>query len=123
MQVSGELRADEVGRTCPFAPGDELHAVVVAAVLGRQRGGFQREHGADAIASSGFVDLQLLLWAAGVLPAEVAPRCGIVDVCGAVGHFSWVKAGAAGKVVGHFAHVFLEELTLAVHPTLATVCI
>lgn len=96
MQVSGELRADEIGRTCPFASGDELHAVVVAAMLGRQRGGFQREHGADAIASSGFVDLQPLLRPAGVLPAEVALRCGIVDVCGAVGHLGWVKAGAAG---------------------------
>lgn len=121
MQVGRELRADEVGRARPFAAGDELHAVVVAAVLRRQRGGLQREHGADAVAGGGLVDLQLLLRAAGVLPAEVPAREGVVHVGRAVRHLGRVGARAAGQVVGHLGHVLLQEVALAVHPPLAAV--
>lgn len=123
VQVGGELRADEVGRAGPFAASDELHVVVVAAVLRCQCGGLQRQHGADAVTGRGFVNLQLLLWPAGVLPAEISSREGVVYVCSAVRHLSWVGARAAGEVVGHLGHVLLQEVALAVHPSLAAICV
>lgn len=121
VQVGRELGADEVGRAGPLAAGDELHAIVVAAVLCRQRGGLQRQHGADAVAGTGLVDLQLLFRAAGVLPAEVAARGSVVDVGRAVRHLGRVGARAAGQVVGHLGHVLLQEVALAVHPALTAV--
>lgn len=123
VQVGRELRADEVGRAGPFAARDELHVVVVAAVLRRQRGGLQRQHGADAVTRRGLVDLQLLLRPAGVFPAEVPARGGVVDVGRAVRHLGRVRAGAAGEVVCHLGHVLLQEVALAVHPPLAAVCV
>ena len=121
VELRRELRADEVGRARPFAPGDELHVVAVAAVLGSQRGALQRQHGADAIPGCGFVDFQLLPGPAGVLPAEVLALEAVEDVRGAVGHLGGVGAGAAGQVVDHLVHVLLEELALAAHPALTAV--
>lgn len=121
VQVGGELCADEVGRASPFAASDELHAVVVAAVLRCQRGGLQRQHGADAVTGRGLVDLQLLFWPAGVFPTEISACGGVVYVCCAVRHLSRVGARAAGKVVCHLGHVLLQEVALAVHPSLAAV--
>lgn len=48
MELRRELRADEVGRSGTFAPGDELHVLVVAAVLRGERGAVERQHGAHA---------------------------------------------------------------------------
>lgn len=123
VQVCGELDADEVGRAGALAAGYELHGVVVATVLGSQRGGLQREHGADAVACRGLVDLQLLFGAAGVLPAEVPPPGRVMDVRCAVGHLCGIGAGAAGQVVGHLGHVLFQEFALAVHPALTAVCV
>ena len=121
VELRRELRADEVGRARPFAPGDELHVVAVAAVLGSQRGALQGQHGADAIPGCGFVDVQLLPGPAGVLPAEVLALDAVEDVRCAVGHLRGVGAGATGQVVDHLVHVLLEELALAAHPALTAV--
>ena len=107
VELGGELSADEVGRPRPFAPGDKLHVVAVATVLGSQRGALQGQHGANAIPGCGFIDLQLLLGPAGVLPAEVLALDAVEDVSCAVGHLGGVGAGAARQVVDHLMHVFL----------------
>lgn len=107
VELGRELGADEVGRPRAFAPGDELHVVAVATVLGCQRGALQGQHGADAVAGRGLVDLQLLLGPAGVLPAEVLALDAVEDVRRAVGHLGGVGAGAAGQVVDHLVHVLL----------------
>lgn len=107
VEFSGELCAYEVGRAGPFAPGDELHVVTIATVLGSQRGAFEGQHGADAVPGRGLVDLQLLLGPAGVLPAEVLALDVVEDVGRAVGHLRGVGAGAAGQVIDHLVHVFL----------------
>lgn len=39
----------------------------------------------------------------------------------AVSHLGRVDTRAAGQVVGHLGHVLLQELALAVHPTLTAV--
>lgn len=107
VELRGELGADEVGRARPLAPGDELHVVTVAAVLRRQRGALQGQHGADAVPGRGLVDLQLLLGPTGVLPAEVLALDAVEDVSRAVGYLSGVGAGAAGQVIHHLVHVLL----------------
>lgn len=121
MEVGGELGADEVGRPGAFSAADELHAVVVATVLRRQRGGLQRQHGADAVARRGLVDFQPLLGAAGVFPPEVPLRDSVVHVRRAVRHLGGVGAGAAGEVIRHLGHVLLQKVALAVHPALTAV--
>lgn len=57
VELSRELRADEIGCACPFAPGDELHVVTIATVLGSQCGTLQGQHRADAVSSRRLVDL------------------------------------------------------------------
>lgn len=121
MEVGGELGADEVGRPGPFPAADELHAVVIATVLRCQRGGLQRQHGADAVARRGLVYFQLLLGAAGVFPPEVPLRDGVVHVRRAVRHLGGVGAGAAGQIIRHLGHVLLQKVALAVHPALTAV--
>jgi len=123
VQVSGELCADEVGRAGTFAASDKLHVVIIAAVLRSQRGGFEGQHGADAVAGCRLVDFKFLFWPTGIFPPEISACGGIMYICRAVRHLSWIRARAAGKVVGHLGHVLFQELALAVHPSLAAVCV
>lgn len=95
VELSRELGADEIGCACPFAPGDELHVVTIATVLGSQGSTLQREHRADAVPGSRLIDLQFLFGPASILPSEVLALDAVEDVGGAVGHLSGVGAGAA----------------------------
>lgn len=121
VELCWEFYADQVGCPGPFAPGDQLHVVIVAAVLCCKRGALQGQHGADAVPCRGLVDLQLFLWTTCILPAEAFPLQSVVDFSSAVGNFSGVGAWAAGKVIDHFVHVFLQELALAAHPSLTAI--
>lgn len=121
VQLRGELGADEVGDAGTLAPGDEAGVLVIAAVLGCQRRAVQREHGAQAEARRRLVDVEALLGAAGIPPAEALPLPLIPQVDGAVNGLQRVGAGAAGQVCQHLAEVLGEEVTLAVQPLLAAV--
>lgn len=121
VQVCRKLGADEVGCAGPFASSDKLHIVVVAAVLCGQSGGLQCQHGAYAVPGRGLVDLQLLFWPTGIFPTEISACGSVVYVGCAVRHLGWVRARTARKVVRHLCHVLLQEVALAVHPSLATV--
>lgn len=121
VQLWGELSADEVGDASTLAPGDEAGVLVIAAVLGRQRRAVQREHGAQAEARRRLVDVQALLGAAGVPPAEALSLPLVPQVDSAVNGLQRVGAGAAGQVRQHLAEVLGEEVALAVQPLLAAV--
>lgn len=123
VQLRGELGADEVGGPGPLAPRDQLGVLVVAAVLGGQRGTIQGEHGAQAETGGGLVDVQPFLGAAGIPPTEALALPLVSQVDGAVDRFQGVGAGAAGQVRQDFAEVFAEEVTLAVQPFLTAVYI
>lgn len=96
MELRRELRADEVGRSGTFAPGDELHVLVVAAVLRGERGAVERQHGAHAEPCGRLVNIQALLGSAGVAPPVGLAQLLVEDVHGAVDDLGRVDAGAAG---------------------------
>lgn len=123
VEFCWEFDADQVGCSCPFAPGDQLHVIIIAAVLRCERRALQRQHGADAVSCCGLIDLQFFLWTTRILPAEAFPLKSVKDFSSAVRNFSGVGAWAAGKVVDHFVHIFLQELTLAAHPSLTAISI
>lgn len=110
VQLGGELGADQVRRSRPFPPRDQSHAVVVATVLLRQHGAVVGQHGADAEAGRGLVDVEPLLGAAGVPPAVRLAEPGVLDVDGAVDHLGGVGAGAAGQLGEHLVQVLLQEV-------------
>lgn len=107
VELSRELGADEIGRACPFAPGDELHVITIATVLGSQCGTLQGQHRADAVPGSRLVDLQFLFGSTSILPSEVLALDAVKDVGRAVSHLSGVGTRTAGQVVDHLVHVFL----------------
>lgn len=97
MKFRGELCADEVGCSGPFASSDELHVIVVAAVLCSQRGAVEREHRANAEPRRGLVDVQSLFGAAGISPAIGLLQLPIENVDSTVDHLGWVDARAVGQ--------------------------
>lgn len=121
VQLRGELGADEVRDAGPLAAGDEAGVLIVAAVLGSQGGAVKGEHGAQAEACCGLVDVQALLGAAGIPPSEAPALLLIPQVNGTVDSLQWVGAGAAGQVRQHLAQVLGEEVALAVQPLLTAV--
>lgn len=123
MEFCWEFDADQVWCTRPLPSGNQLHIIIIAAVLSCQRCALQREHGADAVSCSGLIDLQFFLWATCIFPAKVFPLNSIIDFSSAVCNFSGVGAWAAGKIIDHFVHVFLQELTFAAHPSFATISV
>ena len=123
MEFCWEFNADQVWCTCPFPSGNQLHIIIIAAVLCCKRCAFQREHGADAVPCSGFIDLQFFLWTTCIFPAKVFPLNSIIDFSSAVCNFSGVGAWAAGKIIDHFVHIFLQELTFAAHPSFTAISI
>lgn len=96
MELRRELGADKVGRTGTFTPRDQLHVLVVAAVLGGERGAVERQHGAHAEPRRRLVDIEALFGSAGVAPTVVLAQLVVEDVHGAVDDFGRVDAGAAG---------------------------
>lgn len=123
MELCWEFNADKVWCTCPFPSGDQLHIIIIAAVLCCKCCAFQREHGADAVPCSGLIDLQFFLWTTCIFPAKAFPLNSIVDFSSAVCNFPGVGAWAAGKIIDHFVHIFLQELTFAAHPSFTAICI
>lgn len=123
MEFCWEFDADQVWCTCSFPSGNQLHIIIIAAVLCCKRCAFQREHGADAVSCSGLIDLQFFLWTTCIFPAKVLPLNSIIDFSSAVCNFSGVGAWAARKIVDHFVHIFLQELTFAAHPSFTAVSI
>lgn len=121
VQLRGELGADEVGDTGALAAGDEASVLIVAAVLGSQGGAVEGQHGAQAEASRGFVDVQALLGAAGVPPSEALALLLIPQVDSAVHGLQGVRAGTAGQVRQNLAQVLGQEIALAVQPLLTAV--
>lgn len=121
VQLRRELGADEVGDAGPLATGDEAGVLVIAAVLGSQGGAVKGEHGAQAEACRGLVDVQALLGAAGIPPSEALAPLLVPQVDGTVDGLQRVGAGAAGQVRQHLAQVLGEEVTLAVQPLLTAV--
>lgn len=98
VKLRGELRADEVGSTSPLASGDQLGVLVVAAMLGSQRGAVQGEHGAQAETGSGLIDVQPFLGSTGIPPAKAFALLLISQVHSTVHGFQRVRAGATGQV-------------------------
>lgn len=121
VQLWGELGADEVGDASPLATGDEAGVLIVAAVLGSEGGAVEGEHGAQAEARRGLVDVQALLGATGVPPSEALALPLIPQVDSTVDGLQRVGAGAAGQVRQHLAQVLGEEVALAVQPLLTAV--
>lgn len=96
MQLWREFCADEVGRSGPFAPCDELHVVVIATVLSSQRGAVKREHGAHAEFGRRLVDVQALFRAAGITPPVGLAKFLVENVDGTVDNLRGVHTGATG---------------------------
>lgn len=96
VKLRGELRTDEVGSPGPLAPRDELHVVVIATVLSRQRGAVEGEHRADAELRRRLVDVQPLFGSAGVSPPVGLMQLPVEDVDGVVDDLRRVDAGAVG---------------------------
>lgn len=96
VQLGRELGADEVGRSGSFPPCDQLHVIVVATVLSRQRGAVERKHGAHAEPRRRLVDVQALFRAAGIPPPVGLAELLVEDVDGTVDRLGRVDAGAAG---------------------------
>lgn len=121
VQLGGELNADQVRRPCAFPACDEPTAVAVTALLrgeGRRVAGKCR---ADAAPRRRLVDVQSLLGAAGIAPAERSAAALVVDADHGVRRFRRVGAGAAGHLRQHLVEVPLEELALTVQPLLTAV--
>ena len=74
---------------------DQLHVVVVATVLRGQRGALVGQHGADAEAGGGLVDVQAFFGAAGVAPPVRLAVLLVGDVDGAVDGLGGVAARAS----------------------------
>lgn len=96
MELRRELGADEVRRSGTFAPGDQLHVLVVAAVLCCQRGAVERQHGAYTEPGRRLVDIEALFGSAGVAPPVGLAQLLVEDVHSAVDDLGRVDAGAAG---------------------------
>lgn len=121
VQLRRELGADQVRRACALPPRDQPPAIVVATVLRGEGGQVAGERRADAAARRRLVDVQALLGAAGIAPAERPAASLIVDADYGVPHFRGVGAGAAGQLGQHLVEVPLQELTLTAEPLLTAV--
>lgn len=121
VQLRRELCADQVGRARALPPCDQPPAVIITTLLRRQCGRVSRERRADAVACRWLVDVQALLGAAGIAPAE-RPAVGLVmDTDHRIGHLGREGTGAAGELGQDLVDVPLEELALAVQPLLTAV--
>lgn len=96
MELWRELCADKVGCPGTFASGDQLHVLVVAAVLCGERGAVKRKHGAHAEPRRWLVDIEALFGSAGVAPPVGLAQLLIEDVHGTVDDLGRVDTGAAG---------------------------
>lgn len=96
MELRGELGADEVWRSGTFAPRNQLHVLVVAAVLCGKRGAIERQHGAHAEPRGRLVDIEALFGSAGVSPPIGLSQLLVEDVHRAVDDLGRVDTGAAG---------------------------
>ena len=121
VQLGGELGADQVGRAGALPPREQPPALVVAALLRRQRGRVAGERGADAGARRRLVHVQALGGAAGVAPPEGPATRLVGEADHRVGRRRRVGAGAAGQLGQHLVEVALEEVALAAQPLLAGV--
>lgn len=107
MKFCREFDADQVGGASPFPSGNQLHAVIIAAVLCCQGGTLQGQHGPDAVAGTGLIDLQFFFWPTCIFPAKVLPFQTVVDLCSAISYFGGVCARTRGKIIDYFVHVLL----------------
>lgn len=121
VQLRWELSADQVRRACAFPPRDQPAAIVVTTVLRCKSRWVAGKCWADAATRWWLVDVQALLGATGITPAELPATSLIVDTDHSVPHFRGVGAGAAGQLRQDLVEVSLEELTLTVEPFLTAV--
>lgn len=70
--------------------------IVIAAVLSRQRGAVEGQHGADAELGGRLIDVQPLFGAAGVPPPIGLLQLPVKNVDGVVDDLGRVDAGAVG---------------------------
>lgn len=96
MELWRELCADKVGRTSPFSSCDQLHVLVVAAVLCGERGAVKRKHGANAEPRRRLVDIEALFGSASIAPPVGLAQLLVEDVHGTVDDLGRVDTGAAG---------------------------
>lgn len=123
VQLGRKLGANQVRRACAFSSRDQPPAVVVTTVLCRKGSRVAGQCRADAAARRRLVDVQALLGAAGVVPAERPSVSVIVDTDHGVRGFERVGAGAVGQLRQHLMEVPLQELTLTIEPFLTAVYI
>lgn len=121
VELRRELGTDEVRRACAFPPRDQLPTVAVTTVLGRKGGRVTGKRGADAVACRWLVDVQTLLGAARVTPAELPAVGLVVEADHGVGHLRGVVTGAAGQLRHDLMEVPLQELAFTIEPLLAAV--
>lgn len=121
VKLWGELGTDQVRRACAFAPRDQMPSIAVTAVLRRESGRVTGKRRPDAVLSRWLVDVQALLGAACIAPAELLPVRLVIDADHSVSHLRGVGAGAAGQLGQDLLEVPLEEFTLTVEPLLTAV--
>lgn len=121
MELRRELGADKVGRSGTFAPRDQLHVLVVAAVLCSECGAVERQHGAHTKPCRWLVDIEALFGSAGIAPPVGLAQLLVEDVHGAVDDLGWVDAGAAGQFSQDLVEILLQEVVLAIEPLLTAV--
>lgn len=121
VELRWKLCADQVRRTCAFTPCYQLPAIAVTTLLRCESRRVARKRWADAVASWWLVDIQALLGAASITPAELPAMSLVIDTDHSVRHLRGEGAGAAGQLRQDLMEVPLEELTLTVEPLLTAV--